>query len=831
MSIVFKHILRNIKENKFRSILIIFSLAVSTMVLFLNLTIKDDLFSMYKGVLQGAYQDFDIQISKKSSQEGDTYFDKDSINTENIKIDNLINLIYASGVFVNNSENIDVTFVGCDKKKMEDGNLCQIVERSDNYEKKDKNQIIISKKTADKYNLKINDNVKINTIKGEITYNIAALAATKGYFLMENDSFLIMSDIAYIQDLNGVNNNMINSVIINIKTEQSTKEAVKKMSKSNEKFDIYSLVDEEAVGEALNQINQLLVIIMVAVIILNFYVIRNIIKLIMSTRMPVVGTFRSIGATKTRMNWILILENIMYGIAGALFGIIFGMLLRKPVSSIFMNAGDAFDYVSINYKIKIEYFIFAIGFSICLQLIIAISSIIKAGKKSIKDNIFNTLSTNMKIKKYKIVMGTLLIGGSIILYFINNNYNMLYGGLGIIFAITGTVLILPILVFIMSKILTYVNKHIFGAAAELGTKTIYKSKITYSSIVLVTVSVSIMMVIYMTIMAISTIFTNAENNCQGDVLISGLEKEAKDYNNIENISGVIEVGYEYYIYDRIKFDDNVDLKETIIYGSDSFGTMVKGDKTLLENLSDDEILVDEYYANQNNIKKGSYIFISLENLQINNRKYKVKGFIDSSNFTTRRNFMFVNLHEFMNTYTKIPASMYLFTDNNPEVLKDTLKVQLAGENVYIQTKNEFIDFQRQQTNSILGMVEAMLGMSVLLSLFGLINNQIIGFIQKKKEYAVLYSTSMSKKQLKIMVLFEVFGTFASGCTIGTLLSLWLCKLLQQVLFAMGICVDITIRYKELGIAILAVFLVLSLTAVSPMKKISKIKIIDELKYE
>lgn len=63
-----------------------------------------------------------------------------------------------------------------------------------------------------------------------------------------------------------------------------------------------------------------------------------------------------------------------------------------------------------------------------------------------------------------------------------------------------------------------------------------------------------------------------------------------------------------------------------------------------------------------------------------------------------------------------------------------------------------------------------LGLSVVLSVFGLMNNQIIGFIQKKKEYAVLYSTSMSKKQLKIMVLFEVLGTFFCGCIFGMGLS-------------------------------------------------------------
>ena len=128
----------------------------------------------------------------------------------------------------------------------------------------------------------------------------------------------------------------------------------------------------------------------------------------------------------------------------------------------------------------------------------------------------------------------------------------------------------------------------------------------------------------------------------------------------------------------------------------------------------------------------------------------------------------------------------MYTTKKPKEMKEDLRKALAGTNTYIQTKTEFIDNQRNQTNSILGMVEAMLGLSVILSLFGLMNNQIIGFIQKKKEYAVLYSTSMSKSQLRVMVLFEVLGTFICGCLIGMELSIWLTGLLEQVLSSIGL---------------------------------------------
>ena len=828
MSIIFKHIWRNIRENKFRSILIVFSLAVSTMVLFLNLTIKDDLANKYKSVLQGAYQDYDIEITKNSNEVSEQYFDSSALNLGGINADNYIDMTYSSGIYSNKGENIDVTFVGCDRESMIKNNLCTIVKKSDLYDANSDNQIIISEKNADKYNVKLGDTVTISTQKGEQQYIVAALAKTSGFFLMENDSFYIITDMKCIQELTD-SQGKTQSVLIDLKNGENAKKISKLISDNNKDYLAYTLVDEDAVDEALSIINQLLMIVMVAVVILNFYVIRNIIKLIMATRMPVVGTFRSIGATKGKMNAILILENAAYGIIGSLFGIIFGILLREPVSSIFINAGDAFDYVDVHFHYKPSYIIISVAFSILLQIVIALSSIIKAGRKSIKNTIFNTLSTSAGIKKRKIITGIILIAVSVILYYANTKYNILMSVMGIVFAIAGTVMIIPALVLVLSKVLTAINRKLFGPAAEIGTKTLHKSKTTRSSIVLVTVAIAIMMVIYMTVLTISNIFTKAEDTCQGDILASGLEDEESEYDFIREMDGFKSIYFEYYQFDTYKL--NGTKMNFGVYGADGKAAGIDIDEKLAKNLKDDEIVVDKFYAESNDIKVGDKLTIDGEYMTVHNRTYIVKGFMNSTDFTTQRNMMYVNRNEYTNTYTKVPSTFFMYTTKKPKEMKEDLRKALAGTNTYIQTKTEFIDNQRNQTNSILGMVEAMLGLSVILSLFGLMNNQIIGFIQKKKEYAVLYSTSMSKSQLRVMVLFEVLGTFICGCLIGMELSIWLTGLLEQVLSSIGLCLNIAIQFKQLAVAVIGIFAVLSLTAIGPMRKVSKIKVVDEIKYE
>src|SRR5574344_3570 len=304
MSILIKHILRNIRENKFRSILIVFSLAVSTMVLFLNLTIKDDLGTKYRALLRGSYQDYDIQVNKKTnenSEENEKYFNTEDLKLKDIEEDNTLTAINANGVYTyqdkkDNKEKIkDVYLYGCDRNKFVDNDLCERTKKSKDFDLTSDEQVIISEKSAKKYNLKIGDTITVATLKGDQTYEIAALSKTKGLFVMEQDAVMIITTQNTVAQICGTEEK-VDSVYLDVKNADDVKKVIKELKADNENYEFSALVDEDQIQEALNTINQLLMIVLVAVIILNFYVISSITKLIMATRIPVVGTFRSIGA-------------------------------------------------------------------------------------------------------------------------------------------------------------------------------------------------------------------------------------------------------------------------------------------------------------------------------------------------------------------------------------------------------------------------------------------------------------------------------------------------------------------------------------------------------
>ena len=827
MLILFKHIFRNIRENKFRSVLIIISLAISTMVMFLNLTIKDDIAKKYTSVLQGAFQDYDLSVSYNNPN-GDKYFSQENLDLSPVKAEQILYSLTSYGVYMKEEESLTVNFGGFDRKMLQDTNLCTLEEKSVDFDSEDDAQIIVSKKSAEIYNWKLDDEVTIFTKDGEKKLKITGVAKTAGLFLTESNNIYIMTTLNFARKCAAVEDS-ISQVLLDLPEGTDLEAAASQLNDANTGYITGVLVDKESIESSLTMINQLLIIILSLVIGLNFYIIASITKLIMATRIPVVGTFRSLGATKGMTNFILILENAVFGIIGAVIGIGLGILVRNPLSDLFINAGDAFDYLNVKLDFKLSYVIIAVCFSVGLQILISISSIVKASRRSIKDNIFNTLSTMAKLSKKKTCLGILLLIVSVIIYFANMRYSFLLGILALVSAIVGTVFVLPYLTKYIAILFSLIFGKLFGGPASLGMKNISSSKTIRSSITLVTVGLALILMVYGAVNSMYSMFNGYEDSAEYDVEVTGLSEQAQEYLYIEDFKGIDRISFCYYSFIEGKMKDKD--AQYIVIGSDRYYAGIEGDESLLSNLLEKEILVDEYFALKNDIKIGDALTLESQDFISGTKTYQVDGFINASTFTSRRNVFIINETEYKRELGSIPATIEVYANSDSNDVKEMLIKEFAGTGITVQTLSEYLSLQKESNQSILNMVTVILGLSVILAIFGLINNQMIGFIQRKREYAVLYSVSMSRAQLRKMIFFEALGTFITGCIFAVILSQWLIKLLYVILMAIGMGYQLKLEMVSVLQIVGIVLVVLLITSISPIRKISKINVISEIKYE
>ena len=195
--------------------------------------------------------------------------------------------------------------------------------------------------------------------------------------------------------------------------------------------------------------------------------------------------------------------------------------------------------------------------------------------------------------------------------------------------------------------------------------------------------------------------------------------------------------------------------------------------------------------------------------------------------------MIISYEHFIKDITDVPAQVLLVTDEGTDLekMKETLKKEIKEVSIRIQTTEEYIQEQESQTDSIMSIFYVILGLSVFLSFIGIVNNQIISFIQRRRELAVLNSTCMSKAQLRKMLFTEtIIANFVAS--IFVLITSYAATGFINY-FMQGIDMYITIYYdlitvlKFVGI----IYIVLLFTLIIPINKLRKMNIVNEIKYE
>lgn len=824
MKIFMKYIARNIKDNKLRGGLILLSLMISTFVLFLNFVVRDDLLYKYEELHKESYHGYDLIVSYEDDE--NPFFKENDFNTKDVNLNDKLSSILSFGV-IDNEDLLTVKLYGCDRKSYLNSGLIAISNK-DKFDINKDEQIIISPQLAKNYGFKLGDKIPIQTQIGVKEYKIGAIGEETGLFLgVDNENLILMTDseVETITD----QKSKINSLLLSLEDSSDIKATIKTIKANNENFNIQALVNQDTVEASVNMMSQILVIILVLAIILNYYVISSNAKVILLSRIPVVGTFRSTGASKRTVNLILIIENFLYGIVGGSLGVICGILFREPIMRVLGQSVSGVSMSTLSAPINYTYMIMALLFAIVIQLISVLHTIYEIGNYAIKNLIFGEFNSIQKISKTFTILGFIFLGLSYVLYRINLKYNIILSILALVISMIGGILILPLISKCLSFIFSKINKLIFGSASSLGARNISDSKIVNSNIKLVVISITVVLMMFITSLSIGNLLENAENVFEADIQIYGMGKKEDEYLKLKKVDGVEDIKFLYGFWDTFNINGK-DLNLQLL-GFEDEGYGVKNIEGNIKDIKNGEVMIDEFYAIQNGFKVGDILEIKSDNIKGKNLKVKIVGSIDSSSLSTTREIIIFSKEQLKRDINDIPINIYVESSRNLDKMKKTLYRELSGEDITVQTIDEFLGEQEDMVGSILSIVWIFLILSILLSAIGLINNQVIGFMQRRREYAILHSVAMSKTQLNIMIFFETMNSFLIGCLSGLVLSLWMSRLMLGLLSSIGMHIELNFQWLKIFGAVGVIFIVLILTAFIPMYKILKMNIVEEIKYE
>jgi putative ABC transport system permease protein len=253
-----------------------------------------------------------------------------------------------------------------------------------------------------------------------------------------------------------------------------------------------------------------------------------------------------------------------------------------------------------------------------------------------------------------------------------------------------------------------------------------------------------------------------------------------------------------------------------------------GSAAVMANLGQDGAFVDKDFAKSHHLAIGSPVPLTFSDGT--QELLNVKGIFDPP--TGGSPFGRVTMATTVfDKHTDSPENLYSFvvmhggqTDANQAALDKTLK---DFPNAKAATRQKFIDNQISGLSSILNILYVLLALSVVVSLFGIVNTLVLTVFERTREIGMLRAIGMTRRQVRRMIRHESVITALIGAAIGIALGV----ILAGLLIARVDFIILAVPIGQLIVFALAAILVGIIAAIFPARRASRLNVLRALQYE
>lgn len=817
MKIILKHTLKNIFRKFGRTFLLTFCIFMCTLAASLCLDMSGSIKRMFANQFGTMLGSTDLQFAAFENIDEEAF--------SSLPDNNHLLLSATSASFYRRDPQLysyavetDVTVYSFDLKK---GHEMKILLTELDLKE---NEAALTKDLGELLGYKEGDSIYLYDELGEKKEFTVTALIEKGGLASQRDTCIISPE--GMDRLTGDNTRYMQA-FIDIKNDKLITGSEKQLKELFPESEILNIKNNEDIDNAVNRISALFYTLFAVCLLVAVIITVTVSRRIMSERMSVVGTLRSVGVSQGKTAFFLLMENIIYALTGSIPAVALYSSVRLVfLDSFFTSDGNALDFGTMPFALKVSIVIGAVA----VECACTLSEIIKASKTAIRDIIFLNKDSEFRFSKIKTIAALIMTVTAAVLFFIKDSFPASI--LCFIFAIIGVFFLFPYVSVFFSKAFEKLFSKLNMPAARLGaceagTK---KSTIASSSLIVAAASISVLLFV----IADSMYFLFCQDSFpEAEIIVRGPSMEDFYFDYIDDLDGVISTEN---IYDS-EFSDVIinghENKGMIVLGFDGC-SLFTGIEGMPESVSDDEFYIDRTFAEKNGLNIGDETELTVNFTDFIPQKFtlKVGGFINSTYYSITGQTILLSKNNYLLCEEDIPRYILINTDGTrDDELVDKISKYSSNTCEEVVIREKYNDDIIRENKSETQMIKMLGFLGIFLTFIGVVSNQLIGFESRKRENAVLMSVAMSRKKLKRMLLAEtvISSVIPLICAVplGILLAVPIRNVMNYIEMDLHLVIDIP-EYIGLISVLLVIF---TLTVIFPYRLLRKMKLAEQLKYE
>ena len=824
MKIIMKYIFTNVKERKTRTAVMLLSILLSTTLLFVSFSIGASYEGAQRKMARGMAGSATLSVS---SVDGgiDT-----GVLPELSSISASVGMLESSALYHENGYYETIDLIAADLIQLNQINPPRLANGGEIADFSG-NQVILPDRFTSKYGMKAGDIITLQIGGQPITLEIAEIAAYDTVFLRHTRGATALLPLSTLSEILGQTDGYT-EILIEPVEGTTTAELKSELAAAlpDGEYKVSEIVNEAQIAADARQKSMPFFLISFFSLTMSVFIIYSSYKVITLDRLPVIGTFRSIGATEKAVTHILLLESALYGVMGGLIGIPVGTLVLKLI---LQGMGQS---LSQGIEIPVVISPFSIIFSFAVAVIVSLLSawipVRRASRLPIKDVVLGNVEEKHITRRLIVSAGVVLFVISVILPKLASG-NMLYlaGGFSLLGLIAATILIVPLLTNLISAGLEYLYGAVLGNEGRLAARNMRDNKNTSQNITLLFISISAVIAITVVGNFVTTYVSDVFNGAELQGFADGY-MEPDFVEQVKNMDGIEKV-LPVYVYEnrmqangmnfsRLEATDNLEWYSSML----ALHYTEKGmeEQAISAFAGERAILLSESCMERTGFDIGDTLSLTCGAGQ---NDYLVVG-----SFKSRA----TDVEALISSAYAVPdfdASAYDFlayTAADPDVIMVQIRDLFGETSNWSRTVEEFNTDALSTVGAFLQPMHSMTYFILLLATVGVINNLLINYIQKRRSIAMYKSVGLSNRQNMKMTLIESFSSGLIGAVIAIFVSY---MEIQTIFLVAGPKISMvpkldTVTFLTAGG--MGIFVTL-LGSVVPIFKSRRMKLVEEIKFE